>query len=253
MTQEGTSRRLVEEAKTKPLDFPPGTKFRYSNTGYLVLAEVVETAAGRPVQRVRHGDAPQARGHGARGDVRREDRSRRPRRSATRTPISGGRSSSPGRRSRPGTSPRSRASRSRRPPATPGSTRRSTTSSRGAARWTEARSCRRAEAGRGLHARARELRLRVVRRRGLEAPPVPAQRRPAGHHVRLREVPGRGPHARLPLQPRPRAPLRDRAGRHGDRPRRAVGHAGIRDGRDARPRRSSRASRASTRWRTGSG
>jgi CubicO group peptidase (beta-lactamase class C family) len=48
MTQEGASRRLVEEAKKKPLDFPPGTKFRYSNTGYLVLAQLVEAAAGRP-------------------------------------------------------------------------------------------------------------------------------------------------------------------------------------------------------------
>jgi CubicO group peptidase (beta-lactamase class C family) len=48
MTQAGTSRVLVEEAKAKPLDFPPGTKFHYSNTGYLVLAEVVESAAGRP-------------------------------------------------------------------------------------------------------------------------------------------------------------------------------------------------------------
>jgi CubicO group peptidase (beta-lactamase class C family) len=48
MTQDGTSRRLVDEAKTKPLDFPPGTKFRYSNTGYLVLAQIVENAAGRP-------------------------------------------------------------------------------------------------------------------------------------------------------------------------------------------------------------
>lgn len=48
MTEEGASRRLVEDAKKKPLDFPPGTKFRYSNTGYLVLAEVVETAARRP-------------------------------------------------------------------------------------------------------------------------------------------------------------------------------------------------------------
>jgi D-alanyl-D-alanine carboxypeptidase len=48
MTQEGSSRRLVDEARVKPLDFPPGTKFRYSNTGYLVLAQVVENAAGRP-------------------------------------------------------------------------------------------------------------------------------------------------------------------------------------------------------------
>ena len=48
MTQEGASRRLVEEAKAKPLDFPPGTRFRYSNTGYLVLAEIVENAAGAP-------------------------------------------------------------------------------------------------------------------------------------------------------------------------------------------------------------
>jgi CubicO group peptidase (beta-lactamase class C family) len=31
-----------------PLDFPPGTKFRYSNTGYFVLAEIVECAAGVP-------------------------------------------------------------------------------------------------------------------------------------------------------------------------------------------------------------
>jgi CubicO group peptidase (beta-lactamase class C family) len=48
MTRGGTSRRLVEEARKKPLDFPPGTKFRYSNTGYLVLAAVVENASGVP-------------------------------------------------------------------------------------------------------------------------------------------------------------------------------------------------------------
>ena len=48
MKEDGTSRRLVDEAKKKSLDFPPGTKFRYSNTGYLVLAGIVEAAAGRP-------------------------------------------------------------------------------------------------------------------------------------------------------------------------------------------------------------
>ena len=48
MAQEGTSRRLVDEARKKPLEFPPGTKWRYSNTGYLVLAQVVENASGRP-------------------------------------------------------------------------------------------------------------------------------------------------------------------------------------------------------------
>lgn len=48
MTQKGTSRRLVDEAKAKPLGFPPGSKFNYSNTGYLVLAQIVENAAKRP-------------------------------------------------------------------------------------------------------------------------------------------------------------------------------------------------------------
>ncbi len=51
MTQGDATRRLVEEARGKPLDFPPGTKFRYSNTGYLVLARVVESAAKVPFNR----------------------------------------------------------------------------------------------------------------------------------------------------------------------------------------------------------
>jgi CubicO group peptidase (beta-lactamase class C family) len=39
--------RIVSDARKKPLDFPPGTKFHYSNTGYDLLSYVVQRAAGR--------------------------------------------------------------------------------------------------------------------------------------------------------------------------------------------------------------
>jgi CubicO group peptidase (beta-lactamase class C family) len=48
MLQRDASSRIFEDAKAKPLDFPPGTQFHYSNTGYIVLSRVVERAAGRP-------------------------------------------------------------------------------------------------------------------------------------------------------------------------------------------------------------
>lgn len=34
----------------EPLQFEPGTKFQYSNAGYMLLASIVETASGRPFQ-----------------------------------------------------------------------------------------------------------------------------------------------------------------------------------------------------------
>ncbi|HEX3583939.1 MAG TPA: serine hydrolase domain-containing protein, partial [Thermoanaerobaculia bacterium] len=41
-------RRILDEAKGKPLDFAPGSKFNYSNTGYIALAFVIEKASGQP-------------------------------------------------------------------------------------------------------------------------------------------------------------------------------------------------------------
>lgn len=38
--------RIYADAKHRPLDFVPGTRFSYSNTGYIVLAEVIQSAAG---------------------------------------------------------------------------------------------------------------------------------------------------------------------------------------------------------------
>src|SRR4051812_28507552 len=48
MMSPDAMKRIVVDARTKPLDFPPGTKFHYSNTGYNLLSYVVQRAAGRP-------------------------------------------------------------------------------------------------------------------------------------------------------------------------------------------------------------
>ena len=51
MTRPDAVKRIVALAKTLPLDFPPGTKFHYSNTGYIVLSMVVQAAAREPFER----------------------------------------------------------------------------------------------------------------------------------------------------------------------------------------------------------
>ena len=48
MTQPGASAKIVENAGKLPLDFKPGEKFHYSNTGYIVLSYVIQKAAGQP-------------------------------------------------------------------------------------------------------------------------------------------------------------------------------------------------------------
>ena len=51
MIRPGATAALYADAKKRPLEFPPGTKYDYSNTGYLVLAQVVQSAAGEPFAR----------------------------------------------------------------------------------------------------------------------------------------------------------------------------------------------------------
>ncbi len=39
-------RELVASFAAKPLDFTPGTEFRYSNSGYILLGAIIEAASG---------------------------------------------------------------------------------------------------------------------------------------------------------------------------------------------------------------
>jgi CubicO group peptidase (beta-lactamase class C family) len=48
MTQPGATERLLEQARTQPLEFKPGSTFRYSNTAYIVLASIIELVSGVP-------------------------------------------------------------------------------------------------------------------------------------------------------------------------------------------------------------
>ena len=42
---------LVSCVMTNPLNFDPGTKFAYSNFGYIVLGEVIAAVSGQPYDR----------------------------------------------------------------------------------------------------------------------------------------------------------------------------------------------------------
>lgn len=48
MLQSNSASRILEHARTQPLDFPPGSKFRYSNTGYILLGAIVERVSQQP-------------------------------------------------------------------------------------------------------------------------------------------------------------------------------------------------------------
>ena len=200
MTQEGTSGRLVEDAKKKQLDFPPGTKFRYSNTGYLVLARLVEVAAGRPFNDFLTERLLKPAGMTRAGMFDGKsvpDGSGRVNTSRALLGEAPGRDASDGR-----SLVRARDCRSRRRPATPGSTARWTTFSRGAAPWTGARSFRRRKRTKFSHPDSRAMATAGSPAR-VPTAAFPAQRRAPRLHVRLREVPRRRNHDRRLLQPRP--------------------------------------------------
>ena len=53
-----TLKELIARFKDKPLDFKPGEKFRYSNSGYVVLGQIIETASGQNYAVVPEGGDP---------------------------------------------------------------------------------------------------------------------------------------------------------------------------------------------------
>jgi len=48
MTEPATPEFIMERWARKPLDYEPGTKWQYSNTGYVIAGRIVEKASGQP-------------------------------------------------------------------------------------------------------------------------------------------------------------------------------------------------------------
>ncbi|MGC2584606.1 MAG: serine hydrolase domain-containing protein, partial [Acidobacteriaceae bacterium] len=49
MAQPTTAEHIVDVWGEKPLDFAPGTKWQYSNTGYVIAGQIVEKVSGEPL------------------------------------------------------------------------------------------------------------------------------------------------------------------------------------------------------------
>ena len=54
MSQEHAAERIARDARQKPLDFEPGSKFFYSNSAYILLGFIIERAAGMPYEQFLH-------------------------------------------------------------------------------------------------------------------------------------------------------------------------------------------------------
>ena len=46
MSQDSAAHRIARDARTRPLDFEPGTRFHYSNSAYILLGFIIERASG---------------------------------------------------------------------------------------------------------------------------------------------------------------------------------------------------------------
>ena len=46
MSQDSAAWRIARDARKRPLDFPPGTEFHYSNSAYILLGFIIERASG---------------------------------------------------------------------------------------------------------------------------------------------------------------------------------------------------------------
>jgi CubicO group peptidase (beta-lactamase class C family) len=52
VTRHYTAQQMIEKFKTYPPDFPPGTQWNYSNSGYSMLGYIIEKVTGKPYERV---------------------------------------------------------------------------------------------------------------------------------------------------------------------------------------------------------
>ncbi len=50
MAQAHAPARIAHDARQRPLDFPPGTKFHYSNSAYILLGYIIQRASGMPYE-----------------------------------------------------------------------------------------------------------------------------------------------------------------------------------------------------------
>lgn len=50
MSRKTTADAIIREYATRPLDFAPGTRWSYSNTGYTILGRIIERAGGKPLR-----------------------------------------------------------------------------------------------------------------------------------------------------------------------------------------------------------